>query len=191
RGASRQPAARVPSRRHALPGGLPRGAHPGRQVPARAPPVQPGAQGAVIDRSRVDRKLGDYGVAPASALADQSLLAQVQEAGGLARARTRAVARDEMAATLPGAEYHVSRKYDGEYTVLVWRDGEAFTINEGGMVRVGLPFLAEAAKLLAAARLDRAMIVGETYVVMEGRPGRYYDGMPVLRNPASQAEIAR
>ncbi len=145
----------------------------------------------MIDRARVDRKLGDYGVAPASALTDPGLLPRVQEARRISRARTRSVAREDIAVTLPAAAYHVSRKYDGEYTVLVLRDGEAFTINEGGTVRVGLPFLAEAAKLLRAAGLEEALVVGEIYVLTDGRPGRYYDVMPVLRNPASQAELAR
>ena len=145
----------------------------------------------MIDRTRVDRKLGDYGVANATALADPALLGRVQEARRLARARTRAVAREDIATELPAADYHVSRKYDGEFTVLVWRDGEAFTINEGGTVRVGLPFLAEAAGLFQAAGLDQAMVVGEIYILTDGRPGRYYDAMPALRNPASQAEIAR
>ena len=38
---------------------------------------------------------------------------------------------------LPATEYHVSRKVDGEFAVLVFEAGEALLVNPGGTVRVG------------------------------------------------------
>jgi len=46
---------------------------------------------------------------------------------------------------LPPADYVVSRKIDGEFTCLIYDNGDVITMNPGGTVRVGAPFHEEAA----------------------------------------------
>lgn len=147
---------------------------------------------SVMDKSRVEMKLGHYGVTTATALVDNTLLPRVQEYRRMASARMQPLDRDGIAHKIPAGEYHVSRKVDGEFTVLAYRDGLAFSINPGGTVRIGLPCLEEAAKQLSKAGVKEALIAGELYVVREdkGRP-RVHDVSTVARNPQSAADLKR
>jgi hypothetical protein len=120
--------------------------------------------GVLFDKSRLEIKLGPYGVTTALALNDPSLLPRVQEYRRLSSARMQPLDRPGIKEKIPAAEHHVSRKVDGEFTVLVFRQNEAFSLNPGGTVRVGLPWLEEAARLLSQAGVKEALIAGELYV---------------------------
>ncbi|MBS0202982.1 MAG: ATP-dependent DNA ligase [Planctomycetes bacterium] len=146
----------------------------------------------VLDKSRVEILLGQYGTAPATALADSSLLPKVQEYRRLASGRMQPLDREGMTHKIPVGEYYVSRKVDGEFTVLILREGLAFSLNPGGTVRVGLPWLDEAARLLSKAGVKDAMIAGELYVARDdkGRP-RVHDVCTVARNPQSAADLKK
>lgn len=146
---------------------------------------------ALLDKSRVEIKLGQYGVASATALSDPSILGRVQDYRRKASARMQPLDRDDVSKRIPAAEYHVSRKVDGEFTVLVFRDGEVFAINPGGTVRVGIPWLEEAAKLLGAANIKEAQIAGELYVARDDRRPRVHDVTTVARQPQSAAEVGQ
>ena len=120
---------------------------------------------SLLDQARVEIKLGDYGVAPATALAMQDWLPRVQEYRRQSSSRMIPLDADDILQKIPKADYHVSRKVDGEFTVLVYRDGECLTLNPGGTVRVGLPWEEEAARLLANAGVQvMRSIAGELYV---------------------------
>lgn len=144
---------------------------------------------ALLDRSRVEIKLADYGVAPATALDDGRLLGRVQDYRRGTAARLYPLEGDEIVQKIPAAEFHVSRKLDGEFTVLVFRQGEAFTLNPGGTVRVGLPFLDEAARLLAKAGVKEALIAGELYVARDDRRTRVHDIVSMAGKPAVAANL--
>lgn len=144
------------------------------------------------DPARVEIKLGEYGTAPATALADSLLLPRVQEYRRIAGGRMQPLDREGMMEKIPTAEYHVSRKVDGEFTVLIYRDGVAFTLNPGGTVRVGLPFLTEAAKRFKDAGIREAMVAGELFADRQanGRP-RVHDVVMVARKPESAADLKK
>jgi hypothetical protein len=144
-----------------------------------------------IAPERIETRLGAYGVARAEALADPLLWGRVQEARRLLSSRMNAVARDELRARVPAGELHVSRKLDGEFTVLVVDGDEAFTVNPGGTVRVGLPLLEEARDRVARAGKRRALIVGELYLHDPARRTHVHDVTGVLNRPANQAELDR
>lgn len=143
----------------------------------------------LLDKGRVELKLGEYGVAPATALADPTLLPRVQEYRRLSSARMMPLDRDDIPRKIPQAEYHVSRKVDGEFTVLVFRGGEVFTLSPGGTVRVGIPWLDEAAKLLSRTGFSEAMIAGELYVARADRRPRVHDVTTVARQPQSATDV--
>ena len=144
----------------------------------------------MIDKGRLEIKLGAYGTAPATALPDPALLPRVQEYRRLAGARMVPLDRKDIRLRIPAGEHHVSRKVDGEFTVLVFDGKDAITVNPGGTVRVGLPFLAEAAERLGRAGLKRALVAGELYVARpDGRRPRVHDVVQVARNPSSAADV--
>jgi hypothetical protein len=144
---------------------------------------------AVLDRSRVEIKLADYGVAPATALSDSLLLMKVQDYRRAATMRLYPLEGTDITERIPAAEFHVSRKIDGEFAVLVFREGEVLTLNPGGTVRVGLPFLDEAARLLSKAGVKEAMIAGELYQAREDRRPRVQDVVSTVGRPAEAAEL--
>jgi len=74
--------------------------------------------------------------------------------------------------------------------VLIYKDGELFTLNPGGTVRTGLPWMVEAKQLLDAGSLTNAMIAGELYVDTPDRRPRVHDVVSVARQPKTEAELA-
>lgn len=146
---------------------------------------------SLLDKARVEIKLGDYGVAPATALTDSVWLPQVQEYRRQSGSRMFPLDADEILKKIPKADYHVSRKVDGEFTVLVYRDGECLSLNPGGTVRVGLPWEEEAARLLSNAGIKSAMIAGELYVHNEARRPRVHDVTTIARQPQDAGDLDR
>ena len=63
----------------------------------------------------------------------------------------QALDAEGMRKKLLDAPYHLSRKIDGEFSVLVFDGKEAFLLNPGGTVRAGLALLTEAATALKRA----------------------------------------
>jgi hypothetical protein len=144
----------------------------------------------LLDRTRVEPRFSGYGTAPAAtSLADPQLWSRVQEYRRLSSSRMSALARDEIKDRLPGGELHVSRKYDGEFTVLVIDGDEAFTVNPGGTVRLGLPCVAEAQALAAKAGVTRMLVAGELYLSRGAARTRVHDTTQALGRPRDRAEL--
>lgn len=146
---------------------------------------------ALLDKSALTIKLGDYRIGSSTALIDGSLLPRVQEYRRQSSARMYPLDKDDVRRKIPKADYHVSRKVDGEFTVLIWSDGDICTVNPGGTVRYGLPFLEEAARLLSKAKVKQAMIAGELYVQRPDRRPRVHDVTTVGRQPESEADLKK
>ena len=145
----------------------------------------------LIDRGRFEIKLGDYGVGTAQSLSDPTILARTQDYRRMSGSRMYPLGKSDIRSKIPTADYHVSRKIDGEFTVLVLRDGEVFSINPGGTVRIGLPWQAEAHAALKKAGINEAMIAGELYVHNTERRPRVHDVSTVARQPKSPDDIER
>ncbi|MCC6510475.1 MAG: ATP-dependent DNA ligase [Pirellulaceae bacterium] len=157
---------------------------------AQSPLAAASPKSGQINRQQIDIKLGSYGVCPASAIVDPGLLPRVQDYKRQTASRMIPLDRREITKRIPTAEYHASRKVDGEFTVLVYRDGDVFTVNPGGTVRVGLPFMAEAEKLLRDAGIAHAVICGELCVEhADGRRERVHDVIRFARAPESQTDL--
>ena len=138
----------------------------------------------LLDRANVTIVLGEYGTSHARYLSDPNLLPIVQEYRRLVSSRMRPLARDELKKKLPASEYHVSKKIDGEFAVLIVDGDDAMLLNPGGTVRVGLPLIGEAAKALRKAGLQRAMVAGEFYVARaDGKRARVHDVGTVAATP--------
>src|SRR6476660_9505515 len=140
---------------------------------------------SLLDRGRVEIRLAEYGVAPSTALVDQLLLGKTQDYRRAAASRLYPLEGSTVVEKIPAAEFHVSRKIDGEFTVLVFRQGEALTLNPGGTVRVGLPVLDEAAKLLSKAGVREALIACELYFARDDRRSRVHDIVSAAARPTT------
>ena len=147
---------------------------------------------SLLDKSRVEIKLGSYGTAPSTALYDPAILPQVQDYRRQSGSRMYPLDRDDITRKLPDSEYHVSRKFDGEFNVLIVEQDELLTINPGGTVRVGMPWQQEAKALLRDAGIQRAMIAGEFYAANdENRRERVHDIVSLARQPSSEQDLQR
>jgi len=142
-----------------------------------------------LDASRAQMLLGDYGVCRSTALRDPNLHVRTQEFRRHVGSRMMALDKKGMREKMPECSYLVSRKIDGEFSVLAIADTSACTVNPGGTVRFGLPLLAEAYALLKKAGHKSALIVGELYVNRTDKRPRVHDVCRVARQPASQAEV--
>ncbi|HYF51789.1 MAG TPA: hypothetical protein VEJ63_20400 [Planctomycetota bacterium] len=143
-----------------------------------------------LNRSRLETKFGDYAVGSATELADPATYQRTQEYRRISGSRMMALGKEDIRTKLPESEWHVSRKVDGEFTVLVFDGKEAVTVNPGGTVRVGLPFITEAAKLLAKAGVKAALVAGELYVKRpDGKRARIHDVVKVARQPESKEDL--
>ncbi len=66
----------------------------------------------------------------------------------------------------PG-DFYVTRKYDGEYGIIFYEDGQTVTVNRSGRTRRGIPCIEEAGRLIAAAGIRQGIFPAEIYVEAE------------------------
>ena len=143
-----------------------------------------------IQKSLLKVVLGKYLSGPATCIPDPKILPEVQQYKRLVASQLIPLARHDINRKIPDGPLLISRKLDGEFNVAVYRDGELFTVNPGGTVRVGLPFFDEMKKLLQAAKIKNAMIAGELYIHLDGyKRCRVHDAVSVLRHPDDQAQM--
>jgi len=133
---------------------------------------------SVIQKSLMKVVLGKYLAGPATAILDPKLLPEVQQYKRFVASQLMPLARQDISRKVPDSPLLISRKIDGEFNVTIYRNGELFTVNPGGTVRVGLPYFDELKKMLEAAKVESAMIAGELYVdVEEDRRCRVHDSV--------------
>lgn len=146
---------------------------------------------ALINTDALKQHVGDYRSGKADALGDSSILQRVRMRRRQLGQMTMALDRDLAKRRIPAGDYHISRKIDGEYTCLVYSEGEVFTINPGGTIRVGAPFHQEAKEILDASGVKFAIFGGELHVRRDddNRP-RVHDVVRVARAPKSEQDVA-
>jgi hypothetical protein len=143
----------------------------------------------LLDLGRFEIKLGSYAVGPATAVNNPVATAVAQDYRRGAAARMIPLGKEDIRLKIPSSDYFVSRKIDGEFTVLMFEEGQAYSINPGGTVRVGLPWLDEAAQALQKAGIRLARIAGELYVSDERQRTRVHDVLTIARGPRSQEDL--
>lgn len=146
----------------------------------------------IVDHSKVSIKRGTYGTASYTNLLDQSLIAVTRDIKRGLSGRMYPLDKEGISRKIPNSDYHVSRKIDGEFTVMFKYDDEVFTLNPGGTVRVGLPWMAEAASLLKKSKVQNGVFVGELYLRKpQGERSRVHDIVSAARNPRSDEELSQ
>ena len=144
-----------------------------------------------IDKSQFDCKKGDYCVGKANNLADPTLQSRAQEYRRQISGKTRPLSGEDVFTKIPKTKgYYVSRKYDGEFAMLVWNGEQLFSVNPGGTVRFGLPCYEEAEKLLKKAKVKDALFGAEIYLMTDvTRAHPVQQVVRVLRAPKSVNEL--
>src|SRR5262249_54462544 len=117
----------------------------------------------LLNKGRLEIKLGEYSVGQIAALTNPLLVAKAQDYRRHVASRMLPLESDDILQRFAPANYHVSLKVDGEFDLLVYEDGESLLVNPGGTVRVGLALLKEASDHFARAGVKRAIIAGEFY----------------------------
>src|SRR5947209_3522341 len=117
-----------------------------------------------IDQKKLSRKKGDYYVGEANDLADGSLHARAQEYKRQLSGKMRAVASQDIARVNTARGYTVTKKYDGELSIVYFDGSRLLSVNPGGTVRLGLPCYRECEKLLQAAKVRSCVLGGELYI---------------------------
>ena len=84
---------------------------------------------SIIDHSQLTTKLGDYKVGKSQALIDSLVLPLVRNYKRTVASRMYPLAPKDVANKISDAQYHVSRKIDGEFTVLLYKNEELLTLN--------------------------------------------------------------
>src|SRR4030095_5841730 len=132
---------------------------------------------------------GPYGVAKQQCMADPFVPLKAQEYRRNLGARMIALDKATVRQKLPACDYFVSRKIDGECTLLLVSGDDCCSVNPGGVVRCGLPFMSEACELLGKTKHKQMLLAGELYVARTDRRPRVHDVVRVARGPESQADI--
>ena len=144
----------------------------------------------LINKTALKKWPGGYLTGNVEALSEDGILAQVRMRRRQLSQMTTALDPESAKRRIPDGQYHISRKVDGEFTCLVWRNGEICTLNPGGTVRTGAPFLEEAAVRLKG--IKSALIAGELYVQRpDGERPRVHDVVRVARKPVDANEVGQ
>lgn len=144
---------------------------------------------AIVDASQLTSLLAGYSVGQARALSDPFLALKAQGYRRNLGVRMRALDRQGFADVLGECEGFVSRKVDGEFTVLLIEGGQCCSVNPGGVVRTGLPFMQEAIELVAKSKFKQVLLAGELFVSKDGGRERVHDVSRLARQPSSQADL--
>ncbi|MEE9342752.1 MAG: hypothetical protein V3V12_03865, partial [Gammaproteobacteria bacterium] len=147
----------------------------------------------LLDKDALKQITANYFSGKASdCIKDPDVLRQVRMRRRQLGRMMTAFDRDTAKYRIPAGDYYISRKVDGEFTCLVYRNGEAFTVNPGGTVRSGAAFHNEAAALLDAAGVKSALMGGELYVNRaDGKRPWVHDVVRVARAPADEEDVNR
>src|SRR5438034_3540246 len=143
-----------------------------------------------FDKAAFDCKKGDYCVGRANDLADPTLQTRAQEDRRMISGKTRPLSGEDVYRIPKAKGYFVSRKYDGEFSMLIYDNETLISVNPGGTVRVGLPCFEEAERLLKKAKVKDCLLGGEIYVMAEvTRAHPVQQVVRILRAPKSVSEL--
>src|SRR5712671_4347535 len=137
----------------------------------------------LVDQSRLQMLFGSYGVGKAQHMADPFVPLKAQEYRRHLSSRIIALDKVSVKEKLPECDCFVSRKVDGECTLLLIDEKQCCSVNPGGVVRTGLPFMQEAIELLGKTKHKQMLLAGELYVSRTDRRPRSHDVSRAARLP--------
>lgn len=132
----------------------------------------------------------DYCIGKAAKLADPSLQPLAQNYKRRLSSSMRAISGQDVGRIRGGKGFFVSRKYDGEFALVVFDGSTIISLHPSGTVRSGLPCLDEAAERLKKAKVKSCVFAAEYYLPAANADARSVQQViRVLRKPASKAAL--
>src|SRR5688500_16290113 len=145
-----------------------------------------------IDKKRLTCKKGDYCTGKATDLADPTWQQKAQEYRRRLSGAMRPLSPQDIYDIPKARSLYTVRKYDGEFTYVVFTGTSLFSVNPGGRVRVGLPCFDEAEKLLKKAKVKSCVLACELYATGNlGKRNRVREIVTLLRNPSTEAQLKK
>src|SRR5215208_6339448 len=144
---------------------------------------------SLLDPSRLQIVLGSYGVGKSQCMADPFVALKAQEYRRNLSARMMALDKVSAKEKLPACDWFVTRKVDGEFTLLLIDGDQCCSVNPGGVVRTGLPVMEEAVQLLGKSKYKRMLLAAELYYARTDRRPRVHDVSRIARQPESQGDL--
>ncbi len=144
---------------------------------------------ASFDKKKFKCKF-DYCIGTAANLSDPSFKAKALDYKRRLSGAMKAIAGADIGRIGGGKGYFASRKYDGEFALLVFDGENMISLHPSGTVRSGLPCLDEGAQLLKKAKVKSCIMAGEFHLkgaVAESRALEQVLG--VLRSPSSKKAL--
>lgn len=77
----------------------------------------------LVDPARLEIKLGSYSESNATALVDIAWHARAQDYRRQAAARMYPLSKSDISKRVAKSKYHVSKKIDGQFALLIYKDG--------------------------------------------------------------------
>lgn len=146
---------------------------------------------ASFDKKKFKCKF-DYCIGKAADLSDPSLQATAIDYKRRLSTAMKAVSGQDIGRIHAARGYYVTRKYDGEFGLIVFDGESVITLHPSGTVRSGLPCLQEAAEKLKKAKVASCIMAGEYYLADAAATSRSLEQvLGVLRSPSSKAELDR
>jgi len=141
------------------------------------------------DKNRLAKKQGKYLTGPATALEDLTLHAKAQDYKRRISGLMYPMEPEFIDEKIPNLEgYAVTRKMDGEFSMLFFNGRETISVNPGGTLRVGLPALAELTKHLKDKKIKSGCFAAELHLKTDKRE-RIHDVLRIVRNPKTQKDL--
>ncbi|NNE98305.1 MAG: hypothetical protein HKN25_04710 [Pyrinomonadaceae bacterium] len=141
------------------------------------------------DKNKLNKKQGKYFTGPASALEDLTLQARAQDYKRRISGLMYPLEPSYIDEKIPNLEgYAVTRKMDGEFSMLFFNGKETISVNPGGTMRAGLPAQAELTKHLKDNKIKSGVFAAELHLKTKKRE-RIHDVLRIIRNPKSQQDL--
>jgi len=144
---------------------------------------------ASFDKKKFKCKF-DYCIGKATDLADPSLQAKALDYKRRLSSSFRAVSGQDIGKIPAGRGTLVSRKYDGEFCLVIYDGKNIISLHPSGTVRSGLPCLEDAADKLKKAKIKSCILAAEYYLLNTAAESRSLEQvLRLLRAPASKAAL--
>ncbi len=131
-----------------------------------------------------------YSVGKATDLADPGLWARAQEYRRRMSGSMRLISPQEVSRVAKARGFYATRKYNGEFAMVVFDGKDIISVNPGGTTRYGLPCLDEAAKLLIKAKVKSCIFAAEYYMLDESSKANLVQQVVgTLRSPKKKEQL--
>jgi hypothetical protein len=141
-----------------------------------------------LDKSKLSKANG-YLEGTTDAITDERIAFVASEYKKNVSKNFISISPDQIEFRVSGEVYYITRKYDGEMDIIFFDGTNPFVVNTGGRVRLGIPCIEEAGKMLKKAGVKSAIIPAELYCNEKDGRKRVFDAISALSKESSITEL--